>query len=129
MGFLEPFFSEPVFSMNFKNMLRPALFDIKEKGKELVISAELPGMDKKNIEITVTRNSITIKAEKEKQKEGKEQGYHYTERGYSGFYRSMHLPAEVDSKNVKAVYKDGILQIFLKKLKTSKKQETKVRIQ
>jgi len=93
---------------------RPAL-DVSETPKEVVVKAELPGMDPKEIEITLHDNVLTMRGERKQEKEQKEENYHRVERSYGSFVRSFRLPADVESEKVDAAYKDGILTVKLKK--------------
>ncbi|EFK10223.1 Hsp20/alpha crystallin family protein [delta proteobacterium NaphS2] len=92
----------------------PAL-DVSETPKEVLVRAELSGMDPKEIEINLHDNVLTVRGERKQEKEDKEENYHRVERSYGSFVRSLRLPAEVESDNVDATYKDGILMIKLKK--------------
>lgn len=123
-------FEEEMPEMMEKRM-RPAIVDMEEKDNEIVVTAELPGMDKKGIKVDVTADSISIKAEKreEKEKEEKKKNYYYKERTYGGFYRSMSLPAEIDPASVKATYRDGVLEIKMAKVAGAKKKAMEVQIQ
>jgi len=102
--------------------------DIKEKGNFLIIEAEIPGMKKENIEINLTENMLTIKAEKKEKKEEKEEGYLHRERSYLGFHRSMSLPVSVIPEKAKASYEEGILKIVVPK-KEKKPKEVKIKIE
>ncbi len=93
---------------------RPAL-DVSETPKEILIRAELPGMDPKEINISLRDNVLTVQGERKQEKEEKDENYHRVERSYGSFARSFRLPAEVESEKVDAAYKDGILTIKLKK--------------
>lgn len=117
------------FEFESEKRMRPALLDVEEKGNEILVTAELPGMDKKGIKVDVAANSVSIRAERKEEKEKKTKNYYYKERSYGGFYRSMTLPAEVDPKSVKAVYKDGVLYLSMKKAGVRKKSAVEVRIQ
>lgn len=92
----------------------PAI-DMSESEKEIVVNAEIPGMDGKDIDISLNGRVLTIKGERKQEKEGKEKNYHFLERRYGTFSRSFELPADVDSEKIKASYKDGVLKINLPK--------------
>jgi len=121
----EPFELEEMWP---ERRLRPALFDIEDKGDKLEITAEIPGVDKKDIKVNLTNDTLSIKAEKKEEKEEKKKNYYYKERSYGGFYRSITLPAEVDPKTAKATYKDGVLQITIDKIEKKEKGATEVKI-
>ena len=92
----------------------PAM-DISETGKQIVVNAEIPGIDAKNIDISLNGRVLTIKGEKKQEQEEKEDSYHRIERRYGSFSRSFELPADVDAGKVKANYKDGVLKLNLPK--------------
>ncbi|PIU21026.1 MAG: hypothetical protein COT15_04490 [Candidatus Diapherotrites archaeon CG08_land_8_20_14_0_20_34_12] len=95
--------------------IREPLVDIVDMRNEIEVIAELPGIDKKDLDINVTEDMITFKAKTESKEEKKKEGYYYRERGYSSFVRSLPLPAEVLPNNTKAEFSNGILTIRLKK--------------
>ena len=97
--------------------------DIKETNKEVDVSAELPGLEAKDIDISISDNILTLSGEKSKEAENKGEGYYRMERIYGSFHRSVMLPTEVESDNVKAVFKNGILRITIpKKPEANEKQ-------
>ncbi len=93
--------------------------NVSETDKEIRITAELPGMDQKDIDISVTANRITIKGEKKSEKDEKkdEEGrqFHRIERSSGSFERSMSLPFDINPDNVGAEFKDGVLTVTLAK--------------
>jgi HSP20 family protein len=89
--------------------------DIDETDVDIRISAELPGVDRDNIDISVTGNRITIRGEKKEQGEKKKKGYYKFERSYGSFQRMFSLPCEVETDKVDASFKDGILSVKLPK--------------
>jgi HSP20 family protein len=91
--------------------------DVSEKPKEVIVKAELPGMDPKEIDISMQGNVLTLRGERKQEKEEKEESYHRVERSYGAFSRSVRLPAEVQPDKVKATYKDGVLTIEMPKTK------------
>ncbi len=98
--------------------------DVSESEKEIRVSVELPGMDEKDIDVSLTRDTLTIKGEKKQDIEDKGQDYYRMERSYGAFTRSIPLPVEVDTEKVQASFKKGVLDITLPK--TAKAiQETK----
>ncbi|MFQ5891507.1 MAG: Hsp20/alpha crystallin family protein [Candidatus Methanofastidiosia archaeon] len=107
-------------------MLREAFADVQETDKEVIITAELPGMDKEDISVDLTSDYIKIKAEKksEKRREEKE-GYAYS-RMYQGFYRTIPLPSTVDPNKAKATYKHGVLEIMVPKTEISISRKLKI---
>jgi len=105
--------------------IRAPLTDIQETGKEVIVKAEMPGIDKKDIKIKVTDNIIEIKAEKKEEAEVKKKGFFRQERSYKGFHRAMTLPAEVVAGKTRAQYKNGILTVTMPKVKQIKKAKVK----
>ena len=102
--------------------------DVKENEKEFIIKAELPGVDEKDIEVTVTNDAVTIKGEKKEEKEDKDKSYYYMERSYGSFSRVIPLEAEIESNKAEARFKNGILDIKIPKNQTTKERGTKVPI-
>ncbi len=94
--------------------LFPAL-NVWEEGDTLYAEAEIPGVDPKEIEIEVVDNVLTLRGEKKSEHVEEGAGFHYTERRYGGFNRSIELPTSVDSDKVSAEYKNGVLKVTLPK--------------
>jgi HSP20 family protein len=89
--------------------------DVSETAKEIIVRAELPGMDPKDIDISIQGNLLTLKGERRQEKEEEGENYHRIERSFGAFSRTLQLPAEVDLEKVNATYKDGVLKIALPK--------------
>ena len=100
--------------------------DIFENDNEVIIKAELPGMNSKDIEVKLENNVLMLKGERRFEKETKEENYHRIEREYGAFSRSFALPAAVNSDKVTAEYKDGILKVTLPKKEEIKSKPIKV---
>lgn len=94
--------------------LRPAI-DITENDNELVISADMPGLDEKDLDVSLVGDVLTIKGEKRAEHEQKNGGHHYVERRFGSFSRSVRLPFEVDDQEVEAKYDKGVLTIRVPK--------------
>jgi HSP20 family protein len=103
--------------------------DVSETKSDLVVKAELPGIDPKDIDISVNEGVLTIKGEKRQEKEEKEEGYHLVERSYGSFTRSIRLPREIQNEKINASYKNGILKITLPKSEEAKKKEIKIKVE
>lgn len=106
----------------------PAL-DLTETKDSLVVKAELPGIDPKDISIDLCGNILTVRGEKKEEKEEKEESYHLVERSYGSFVRSVRLPVKIEEDKIKASYKDGILKITMPKAEEAKKKEIKIKIE
>ncbi|MFQ5972186.1 MAG: Hsp20/alpha crystallin family protein [Alphaproteobacteria bacterium] len=102
--------------------------DLVEKGKEYRVSIELPGMDKNDIDVTVTDDSITIKGEKKDEREEKEEDYFLSERRYGSFTRSFRLPVGTDPGKIDASFEKGVLMIKVPKTGEAIKKQRKVAI-
>ncbi|GMR22506.1 MAG: hypothetical protein BMS9Abin37_0861 [Acidobacteriota bacterium] len=102
--------------------------DIYDKGAEVVIHAEVPGMKKEDIDVRVENNVLTIRGKKERKEEVKEDGYFRTERSYGTFSRSFSLPSTVDVSKIVAEYKDGILTLSLPKEEQAKPRQIAVSV-
>jgi len=89
--------------------------DVSETKDAVVVKAELPGVDQKDIAVSLQENVLTIKGEKEEEKEEKDKRYHRVERSYGAFSRVMRLPAPVDGSKATAEFKDGVVTILLPK--------------
>ena len=90
-------------------------FDISETEKEYVISGEIPGIDVKDLNVTLTDGIITIKGEKKNESEKKEENYHRIERHYGSFERNFRVPDKVKTDKLDAKYEDGVLKLTLPK--------------
>jgi HSP20 family protein len=94
------------------DVLTPRI-DVSETDKEVTVSAEMPGLDENDIDISLEQNSLVISGQKQTEKKSEEKRYSQVERTYSSFFRRIPLPHEVDAKKVKATYKKGILTVKL----------------
>jgi HSP20 family protein len=103
--------------------------DIFEDKGDLVMKAELPGINKNDIEVTLSDGSITISGEKKKESEVKKKDYHKWERSYGSFCRTFPLPVEIQTDKVHSIFKDGVLEVRMPKSEAAKSKEIKVRIQ
>jgi HSP20 family protein len=103
--------------------------DVSETKSDLVVKAEIPGIDPKDIDISLTNDLLTIKGEKKQEKEEKEENYHLIERSYGSFTRSIRLPKEVQSDKISASYKNGLLKVTLPKSEEAKKKEIKIKVE
>lgn len=102
--------------------------NVYDRKNEVVIKAELPGVEKDNIDLTITKDSITLKGESKKDEEVKEEDYYSREINYGSFVRTIALPAEVESEKAKATFKNGVLEVVLPKKEEAKPKEIKVQV-
>jgi HSP20 family protein len=134
-NWFENFWSKP-----FPRLWRPPLgrlrplaiempnLDVYEEKDDLMVKAEIPGLTKDEIDITLDGNTLTIKGEKKKEEEVKDEEYYRCERSYGAFSRSIELPVAVQTSKVNATFKDGVLQIRLPKTEEAKKNVVKVKV-
>jgi HSP20 family protein len=102
--------------------------DIVEKGNAYEITAELPGMDEKNVEVKLVDGGLTIKGEKQEEKEEKKKDYYLHERQFGSFERSFRVPEGVDIDKIGATFKKGVLTVMLPKKPEVQKPEKKIEI-
>jgi HSP20 family protein len=102
--------------------------DIKEEDKEIIVSAELPGMDQKDIDLTVSNDSVRISGERRHEKEEEEKGFYRHERFCGSFDRVIDLPAEVDENKAEAEFSKGVLTIRLPKTEEAQAKQRKIKI-
>ena len=102
--------------------------DVAETDKAYEITAELPGIDQKNIEVNVANGGITIKGEKTEEVEEKKKDYYLSERRYGSFERYFDLPEGVDADKIEATFKNGVLKVTLPKTAEAQKPAKKIEI-
>jgi HSP20 family protein len=103
--------------------------DITETDKEFAIKAELPEVRKEDIKVNIENGVLSLSGERKQEKEEKGKKFHRIERFYGSFMRSFTLPGNVDGSNIKAEYKDGMLNLSLPKTAKAKSKATEVKIQ
>ena len=101
--------------------------DVSETDKELIVRAELPGMDPKEIDISLAGNVMTIKGERKHEREEKKENFHLVERSSGSFSRSIQLPVEVNADKIKATYKGGVLNVSMPKTKAEAAKKIEVK--
>ena len=102
--------------------------DIFEEGNEVIIKAELPGMNKDDIDVNISDDVITISGEKKSEERVEKKDYFRIERSHGSFSRSMTLPSEIQTDKVKAVFKDGVLEVRIPKSESAIQKVKKVKI-
>lgn len=108
--------------------LEAPILDVYEQKDELIVKAEIPGLTKDEIDITIEGNTLTIKGEKKKEEEVKDDDYYRCERTYGAFSRSIELPVTVQTDKVNASFKNGVLEIRMPKTEEAKKNVVKVKV-
>ncbi len=123
------FGDEPMFWRGkFGRIFTPAV-DISENEKEVVITAEIPGIEKQDLDVSLTGDTLTIKGEKKAEHEENSDNFHRVERSYDSFSRSFSLPCEVQQDKVEASFKNGILTLKLPKTENGRSNSVKIPLQ
>ena len=104
------------------------LVDITEDEKEFLVKAELPGLKKEEVKVTVENGVMTVSGERKFEKEEKTRKYHRVERAYGKFERSFSLPENADGAGINAEFKDGMLQVHLPKTEKAAAKSLEVKI-
>lgn len=102
--------------------------DVSETEKEIKVIAELPGMDEKDIQLGLEKDSLVISGEKKAESEEKGKNYHHVERSFGSFTRVIPMPAEIEADKVEAEFKKGVLTVTLPKPASTVKQTHKINI-
>jgi len=103
--------------------------DVRESDKEITVSAELPGMDERDIDVSLSNDALTLKGEKKEEKEEKNKSYWHVERRYGSFHRVIPLPEGVETEKVSATFKNGVLTITVPKSAKAGSAKKKITIQ
>ncbi|MCP4644905.1 MAG: Hsp20/alpha crystallin family protein [bacterium] len=102
--------------------------DLEETDTDVVVTAELPGLDKKDFKVDLQGGRLILSGEKKASHDQNDQAYHYTERRYGAFNRAIPLPCEIDADNVSASYKRGVLRVTLPKTEAVKATRVQVKV-
>jgi HSP20 family protein len=132
-GWMRPMRWDRPFFADFPPMLMPS-FDVKgmpkvdvvDRDEDLVVRAELPGVEKDNVSVTLSDNVMTIKAESKREAKEEKGDYHRSEIYRGTFQRTFTLPAAVDEGKAKASMKDGILEVVVPKIEKSRRHAVRV---
>lgn len=124
---LNKFFGKPSLVEAFGGEWSPTL-DVSETDVSIIVKAELPGLEAKDIDVSLSGDVLTIKGEKRKEEEEKDEQYHYSERYYGSFQRSFRLPTTIQSDKIEAGFEKGVLKITLPKTEEAKKKEIKIEV-
>ena len=111
----------------FSVITAPAV-DVAEKENAYEITAELPGIDAKNVDVKLSNSTLTIKGEKQEVKEEKDKEYFLSERRYGSFQRNFQLPEGIDAAKIEAPFANGVLTVVLPKTAEARKGERKIAI-
>jgi len=127
-GDFEGFMQWP--SMSRMEGLDPVMprVNVSESDKEVRVSAEMAGMDEKDINVTLENNQLVIEGEKKSEQEDKSENYYLSERSYGRFHRSVPLPEGIDRDQVKATFKKGVLDVRIPKTEVAPPKGRKIEI-
>jgi HSP20 family protein len=126
-----------MFDQSFRGLARPSseeddwalggtwapAVDIYEQGGNIVLKAELPGIDAKEVDIRIENNTLTLRGERKFDNDIKRENYHRIERAYGSFTRSFTLPSVIDQEKIQAEYKEGVLRVVLPKRDEAKPKQ------
>ncbi len=115
--------ADPVSTASFV----PAV-DVYEDEKKVVLKLEVPGIEEKDLDVSVEKNTLTVKGERKFEKEEKEENFHRIERRFGTFYRAFTLPSTVDTESVNASYNAGVLKLELTKKPEAQPKQIKVNV-
>jgi len=102
-------------------------FDVSETDSALIVKVEVPGIEQKDMDISLSNGLLTIKGEKKLEKKEENEHFHSVERSYGAFSRTFRLPVEIDTEKVDAGYKDGVLTVTLPKTETAQPRKIEVK--
>ena len=127
-SFPRSFFDTAPFGRGEQGWMTTPHADVAETDKGYEIAAELPGMDEKNIEVKVANGVLSIKGEKQEEKEEKDKDYHMRERSFGSFQRSFQVPDGVDLDKIECSFKNGLLTVTLPKTAQAQKAAKKIEV-
>jgi HSP20 family protein len=102
--------------------------DVYEDDKKLLLKLEVPGVEEKDLDVSVENHTLSVKGERKFEKEEKEENFHRIERRYGSFFRAFTLPNTVDTENVQASYNAGVLKLELKKKPDAQPKQIKIKV-
>ncbi len=102
--------------------------ELFDRGNDLVLRAELPGVVKEDIDLTITKDSIAMKGELKKDELIKQEDYFIAERTYGSFSRTVQMPFEIDADKVEASFRNGVLEVVLPKKEDAKPKEVRIEV-
>ncbi|MEK6936696.1 MAG: Hsp20/alpha crystallin family protein [Nanoarchaeota archaeon] len=126
------FMSDKMFNTEkTKQNFRNPLTDLREANNAFIATIEIPGVDKKDIQLNISENSLEVKVEKKSEMKiaDESNGFIRSERFFSNFFRSMNLPSKIIPEKAKAFYKNGILEVMLPKAENNKGNQRRITIE
>ncbi len=125
----DSFFGHPTQQMSGMDRIWAPTADMYETRDELVVTVELPGLNEKDIHLSITGDLLSLEGERQWNQDVKQESYYRGERWYGKFQRTLPLPIPVQADKVKASYRDGVLTITLPKVEAIKPKEIKIEVQ
>lgn len=127
-GFDRPFFGPGSLFARGDEAFKPRV-DIAGTETEYTITAELPGVEEKDITLELNGDALIIRGEKQQEQESKDKGYYSVERSYGSFQRVLTVPADADTEGIKAAYKNGVVTVTLPRKKALQDETRKIEIE
>ncbi len=124
---LDHYFSSPLAKRGGSKNFQPDI-EVKEEADKYVVRVDLPGVKKEDFGVTIDGQYLTLKGTRNQETNSDEKGYHYTERFYGSFSRTIQLPLEIEADKVNAKYKEGVLEVTVPKSEKSKPKKIDVSI-
>jgi HSP20 family protein len=121
------FFGETPLARTFAEEWSPTV-DISESKDNFIIKAELPGVDERDVNVSISGDILTVKGEKKKEAEEKDEHHYRAERYYGSFQRSFQLPTSVKADKIEAAFEKGVLKVTLPKVEEAKKKKIEVKV-
>jgi len=122
------FFGAPFPALRSEEGVASAAVDVIDKKDAVVVRAEMPGIDREKIDITIEKNTLAITGTVKKDEEVKGEDYYHRERRHTSFSRKITLPTKVDEKRVKATFRDGLLEVNLPKAEKAEPKKIAVEV-
>jgi HSP20 family protein len=126
--FIKSFFEDDFFMTDLIRSDFEPRVDVYEKDNQIVVKADIPGIDEKDLNVELEGNVLTISGKKEEEREVKEKNYHRVERSYGSFCRSITLPEGIEADKVTAEYKKGVLTVNIPKSKSAETKKIAVKV-
>jgi HSP20 family protein len=125
--FFRDFWNSSPFNWDDDSIVWSPRVDVKETKEAYEVLADLPGLNKKDISISLHNNVLTVEGERKSEAKSEDENSYYQERTYGSFSRSFQLPSKVEQKNIQAEYKDGVLKVILHKSEEAKPREIEIK--
>lgn len=122
------FFDDDIISQLSENQQWPVAIDVVEEKEQYVLKADLPGLNKEDIKVSVVNGILTIEGERKSETEQKDKQVHRMERSYGRFVRSLNVGTNIDTGKIQASYKDGVLQLIVPKVEAAKPKSIDIKI-